>query len=199
MSRALVLGNGESRSVLDLHKLSNDVTTIGCNALHRDFIPSILVCCDRKMVTESIANDSLKTILTRKDWLSHFNCDRLSAVPDLPWQEKDRYMKPIHWGSGSYALLTAATLGFEEIFVAGFDLYSKNGSVNNIYKNTKHYLKEDSPNVDSSYWVLQKFKIFNAYQNSIFYIINSEDWKLPAQWDLPNVRLIKFPDFSLAK
>lgn len=199
MPSALVLGNGESRSVLDLQKLSKGVTTIGCNAIHRDFIPNILVCCDRKMVAESISNESLEIILTRKDWLSHFNCDRLSGVPDLPWNEEDRHMQPIHWGSGSYALLTAAKLGFEEIFIAGFDLYSRTGLVNNIYKNTEHYLKDDRPNVDYSYWVLQKSKIFKEYRNTIFYIINLEDWKLPIEWQLPNVKLIKFSDFSLAK
>lgn len=199
MPSALVLGNGESRSVLDLRALSKGVTTIGCNAIHRDFTPDILICCDRKMVAESIANDSLEIILTRKDWLSHFDCDRLSGVPDLPWKEEHRYMQPIHWGSGSYALLTAAKLGFEEIFIAGFDLYSRDGLLNNIYKNTQHYLKEDKPNVDYSYWILQKSKIFETYRNIIFYIINNHDWKLPAEWQLPNVKLIKFSDFSLAK
>jgi len=67
MPSALVLGNGESRSVLDLQKLSKGVTTIGCNAVHREYTPNILSCCDWKMVTESISNNSLEIIPTGKD------------------------------------------------------------------------------------------------------------------------------------
>ncbi len=199
MPSALVLGNGESRTILDLHQLSKDVTTIGCNAFHRDSIPDILICCDRKMVREAVNNVSIKKILTRKEWLTHFNYEKVSAVPDLPWNEDSRHMQPINWGSGSYALLTAVTLGFKEIYVVGFDLYGRNGLINNVYKNTENYLKDDQPCVDYSYWILQKQKIFQEFDSIIFYIVNSEEWHLPEEWQLPNVKRIKFSDFPLAK
>jgi hypothetical protein len=199
MPSALVLGNGESRAVLDLHQLSKDITIIGCNAFHRDFIPNILICCDRKMVREAIANTSIERILTRKEWLNYFGCERISAVPDLPWKEDSRHMQPMNWGSGSYALLTAANLGFKEIYIAGFDLYGQDGLINNIYKNTENYLKDDRPCVDYSYWIFQQSRVFEKYQDTIFYIVNSENWKLPNEWSLPNVKLIKFSDIPLAK
>lgn len=199
MPAALVLGNGESRSFLNLEHLSKGVTTIGCNAIHRDFIPTILVCCDRKMVAEALMNDSLEIIVTRKEWLSHFNSEKLTEVPKLPWNDDQRHMQPMHWGSGSYSLLIAAKLGFQEIFVAGFDLYSKNNLVNNLYKNSPNYLDDTKPFVDYSYWILQQSKIFETFKNTIFYIINEEEWKMPEQWRLPNVKLIKFSDFHLAK
>lgn len=199
MPSALVLGNGESRAVLDLHQLSKDITTIGCNAFHRDFIPNILVCCDRKMVREAITNTSIERILTRKEWLNHFDCGRISAVPDLPWKEDSRHMQPINWGSGSYALLTAANLGFKEIYIVGFDLYGREGLVNNVYKNTENYLKDNQPCVDYSYWILQQSKVFEKFQYTMFYIVNLEDWKLPNEWIFPNVKLIKFSDVPLAK
>ena len=52
-----VIGNGESRSEFDLYSLEWLGESIGTNAVHRDFIPNYLVCCDRRMVSEAVNNN----------------------------------------------------------------------------------------------------------------------------------------------
>ena len=39
---AVCLGNGQSRQGLDLKKMKDYATVIGCNAIYRDFTPDIL-------------------------------------------------------------------------------------------------------------------------------------------------------------
>ena len=43
---AVCLGNGQSRQGLDLKKMKDYATVIGCNAIYRDFTPDILVALD---------------------------------------------------------------------------------------------------------------------------------------------------------
>lgn len=47
-----VIGNGESRSNVDLHRLQIYGKVYGCNALYRDFTPDGLISCDWKMQHE---------------------------------------------------------------------------------------------------------------------------------------------------
>jgi len=190
MQSALVIGNGESRRGLDLDSLSRDSITFGCNAIHRDFIPDYLVCCDRRMVRESLENNKLKILLTRKDWISHFKNFKIESVPDLPWVEDLRYMQPIHWGSGPYAVLTAAILGFKKIKLVGFDLYGHGQCINNIYKDTKHYLDSQKAAVDHSYWLLQISKIFEYFSHSEFLVLNYQSWSMPVEWQKNNVKKV---------
>jgi hypothetical protein len=79
-------------------------------------------------------------------------------------------------------------LGFENITLVGFDLYSKNNQVNNIYKDTANYAKATSHSIDYNYWVYQVSKIFHLYPSLQFTILNQSDWVLPREWQLPNVQ-----------
>ena len=47
MSVAFVLGNGQSRSVIDLTRIKPLGPIYGCNGLYRDFEPDCLVATDR--------------------------------------------------------------------------------------------------------------------------------------------------------
>ena len=109
-------------------------------------------------------------------------------VPDIPFTSDNRPDQPKHWGSGSYAVLVAATKGFNEISLIGFDLYSKNQKVNNIYKNTNNYSNSDSQTVDPSYWIYQLSRIFKHYPDTSFIIYNEAGWPMPTEWQQKNVR-----------
>lgn len=193
---ALVLGNGESRSGLDIQQFPHDII-LGCNAVHRDHTVDHLVCCDKRTVQEAV-EAGVKRIYTRPEWSERFNVNKL---PDLPYQGSDRPDDPKHWGSGPYAVLLATTLA-EEIKLLGFDLYgittyrNKNSltvrkldipKVNNIYKDTKNYSPSDSHAVDFTYWVYQLGKIFECFPNLTFTIINKPDWKIPDSWKHKNI------------
>lgn len=195
MGKALVIGNGESRAGVNLHQF-NDYTTVGCNALHRDFIPNHLVCCDARMVREALENpltDNCK-IYVRENWHQYFRKilknKHVQLVPQIPYEGNKRADNHIHWGSGPYAVLIAATINVEEIYLLGFDLFGKQHLVNNIYKDTNNYQRADSSAVDPSYWIYQISKIFEHYPNKKFKIINYNTWELPKEWQRDNVEKI---------
>jgi hypothetical protein len=195
MDRVLVIGNGESRADIDLHQFKNYIT-VGCNALHRDFIPNHLVCCDARMVREALENFNTdqSVIHVRDNWHHYFRKilknKHINLVPALPYQGESRADKPVHWGSGPYAVLIAANLGFKEVTLLGFDLYGLHNQVNNIYKGTDNYLHDKASAVDPSYWIYQIGKIFEHYPNINFKILNKNNWQLPTEWQTCNVEKI---------
>lgn len=52
IDKAVCLGNGQSRQGLNLNKLKQYATVIGCNAIYRDFTPDILVALDSRIAHE---------------------------------------------------------------------------------------------------------------------------------------------------
>ena len=190
-NNVVVVGNGESRKDVNLTQFSNQ-KIIGCNALHRDFTADYLICCDRRMADEAVKNPNTSNTLiyVREEWYRHFRKvlknKNIHQLPLLPFTGELKKDQPEHWGSGCYAVLLAAQLGFKEISIIGFDLYSTNNHVNNLYKDTRNYSKNDSPAVDHSYWVYQLGKVFTCFTDSKFIIYNNADWKRPDGWILDN-------------
>lgn len=199
---ALVIGNGESRACLNLEQFNKHLTLIGCNAIHRDLNVDHLVCCDQRMVQEVInrkRSHKIENIYTRERYFNDYNKiqqnKRVKLLPPLPYQGSLKQDQPEHWGSGPYAILLAASLGFEHIFIIGFDLYGKESLVNNIYKDTQNYLLSNKPAVDPSFWVYQNRKIFISYPNTKFTIFNQPEWSMPSEWILPNVEFVDLNKF----
>lgn len=193
---ALVIGNGESRSAINLSEFSKDYITVGCNAIHRDFTVDHLVCCDARMVREALENPSTDNsqIYVREDWHQYFRKilknKHVQVVPNIPYQGSKRPDNPIHWGSGPYAVLVAAGLGTGSVSLLGFDLYGNQSLVNNIYKDTNNYKGSQTSAVDPSYWVYQISKVFDSFPETTFNIINKPLWKMPAEWQKNNVKRV---------
>ena len=193
-SRALVIGNGESRRVIDMSVFS-DYTLIGCNAIHRDMHVHHLICCDQRMVREAVDNPMTinTTIYVRDLWYHYFRKIRknknISLLPELPYEGDKRHDQPIHWNSGPYAVLLAALLDHREISLIGFDLYAKEDRVNNIYKGTANYSHANAAPVDPAYWKYQIGKIFEYFPDIDFVIYNYPSWTLPTDWKKDNVHL----------
>lgn len=195
LDSAIVIGNGESRKSIDIQKLTGRITLIGCNAIHRDAIVDHLVCVDRRMAEEAVANiNTCKTTIYVRDHSYDFffklqNKKNISLVPSIPNQSFDRIDQSRNWGSGSFALLIGSELPhIKKIYMLGFDLYGIGSSVNNLYKNTKNYSNEISHAIDPDYWIRQSSKIFKLCPNKEFIVVNHSDWKIPAEWQLDNVR-----------
>lgn len=195
MSRAVVIGNGESRRSINLESYRPD-TLIGCNAVHRDLNVDHLICCDRRMAAEATENPQTKNTLiyVRPSWFHYFRKiqknKNIRPVPNLPYVGELKRDDPDHWGSGGYAVLLAATLGFEEIELVGFDLYPITDSVNNIYKGTENYARVEAQAVDPSYWIYQISKIFGCFPRSTFIIRNRDTWEMPKEWQKSNVKVV---------
>lgn len=194
MSASLVIGNGESRKDVNIRAFSKDYISIGCNAIHRETVTDHLVCCDRRMVEEAVVSENTTTtsIYVRPDWFHYFRKirkdKRIVQVPNLPYTGTNRQDQPLQWGSGPYAVLLGANVG-SSIMMFGFDLYSSNDKINNIYKGTENYRPTESAPVDPSYWIYQIAKVFKHFPHKEFIIWNKQDWKLPREWNKPNVKL----------
>lgn len=176
----IVIGNGESRQQVDIGRLHGK--KIGCNLVFQDLFVDHLVCIDRGPLREAVnSNLTSTTIWTRHEYLLP-NC---VEVPEVP-QGNQRPDLPRHWGSGPYAVLIAASMA-KEIHMIGFDLYSNNGLVNNVYKGQQHYAKADSKAVDPRYWIYQISRVFSANTDKYFIVYNTVDWVMPESWCLANV------------
>lgn len=196
--QSLVLGNGESRSSVDISKVS--CIKYGCNAIHRDYFVEHLICVDTRMVDEALKNPTTlnSKIYTRTNWIQEYNrYSHVSIVPGLPYTGQSRPDDPWHWGSGPYAVLLAA-IENSDVHMIGFDLHGNDQLVNNIYKGTANYLTPDKPKVDPSYWVYQIGKVFECFPNTRFTVYNVTGWTMPREWTLPNVTLLEITDFTMA-
>jgi hypothetical protein len=188
----LLIGNGESRSKIDLDKIK--MHKIGCNAIYRDYYVDDLVCVDRRMVIESCEAGYAGNVYTRANW-QHYFVDKypnVQSVPELPYQGTNRQDDPVHWGSGNFAQLLACQTHHKKIYVLGFDLYSSNETQlhNNVYKGSENYNIETHRAVDPRYWIIHFAKLCEIYKYKKFIIIADNDWKRPKEWRLHNVEQI---------
>ena len=186
----LVIGNGESRASVNINKLN--YTKIGCNAILRDFKVDYLVCVDKRMLVEAVNSSYHKNakVYTRKNlFVQHRLEKNIRMVPNLPYVGSERPDDPIHWGAGPYAVLLAAKMTTDDIHLLGFDLYSADNKVNNIYKDTANYALAHKSAVDPRYWIYQIGKVFECFPDTRFVVHQIDDWQLPKAWKYPNVTL----------
>jgi len=178
-----VIGNGESRKNVNLKSLNG--MTIGCNAIHRDHVCDSIIAVDRRMVTEIVNNSLYQNIpiYTRPDWITNFkNYKNVHVVPELPYQGDQRWDNPWHWNSGPFAVLLGCLHNPKTINLLGFDLYGINNRVNNLYKNTKNYDKEDHHAIGNDHWLHQLAKLFDYFSDIQFIQWQTKDWTLPDKW-----------------
>lgn len=185
------IGNGESRSKLNIDRLYGP--KVGCNAIMRDYQMNHLVCVDRRMVDEAINSkvNELSIVYTRQDWIDRYkNNKHIRVVPDLPYEGNQRWDEPFQWGSGPYAVLIAAKNAKENyVNLIGFDLYSKNKLVNNVYKDTPNYDPGTKNAVDPRYWVHQIGMVIKYFPKLEFNIFQESDWSLPKEWNYSQVKV----------
>jgi hypothetical protein len=195
----LVIGNGESRSQLNLSAYQNQIEMIGCNAVYRDFKVDHLICCDKRMIEETLSTHYNGSIYTReryyRDYKKIKKISSIKLLPELPIKSDQKVDQPEHWGSGPYAVHLASHLNYENIILVGFDLYGNNHLINNVYKGTKNYKDPNSRSVDYSFWMQQIKKVFQMNLDKKFIIFNHADWILPETWKLPNVEFQKIEKF----
>lgn len=144
MSTAFVLGNGQSRWGLDLQWLASFGSIYGCNALYRDFVPSVLVATDR----------AIAETIQRSGWAQQHCFYTRRPLPGLGARTIPRPYWP--WSSGPVALALAAEAGHRQIWLLGFDLGpTQNQRFNNVYAGTEFYKSANSVPTYTGNWVNQ--------------------------------------------
>lgn len=183
----LIIGNGESRKNIDLNNVK--MPKIGCNAVFRDNYTEYLVCVDRQMIKEAVScsADKDRQIYTRVDWNTRFG---VNPLPDLPYQGNTKADDPFNWGSGPYAVLLGA-MHSSQLHIIGFDLYSKDGNINNVYKDTTNYKSSTERAVDPRYWIYQIGRIIEHFPQTQFRFFQTDAWQLPSSWKKSNVTVDK--------
>ena len=186
MNIAFCIGNGESRRNYDLTPLQAYGVTYGANAVYRDCAVDHLVCCDRRMAIETVQQKYTGRVYTRQDWYSFFPYDNFSVLPELPWQEDEKWTQSFHMGSGLHAVNIATQNSADIVVLIGHDFWGNGNLHNNIYKGTANYADQVHHAVDPSFWIKQFVMFFNLYPNTQFVFCqpNIDRWRKPTGWEV---------------
>ena len=157
MSKAFVLGNGISRQGIDLQRLAQHGKIYGCNALHREFVPHVLVATDRPIATtiQESGYSAKNKFYTRRP------LDGLGAhkVPS-PY---------FGYSSGPIAVALAAQDHNQMVFLLGFDMGpTANNKFNNVYAGTQFYKHPDALPTFTGNWVKQLVHVMNDHAETNF-------------------------------
>jgi hypothetical protein len=185
---AFVLGNGTSRVNLKHTNLLDKGTVYACNAMYREFDPHYLIAVDVKMINEIIASGYHKT---HSVWTNPNKGIATKHYVNLFTPHKG-------WSSGPTALWFAATHGYKEIFIFGFDYQGLNGKFNNVYADTFNYKKSNDPATFHGNWLSQTEKTIREFRHTQFTrVINPGDF-IPEQLgpQLTNLRHMTYEEFG---
>ena len=101
------------------------------------------------------------------------------------------------WSAGA----TALAIGVKEekpktVYMIGMDFHSKTDYINNIYKDTPHYLSSQDPAVVPENWIGQFSKVFSYHPNVEFIWVH--DGELFPEWsNHKNIKIISHEDLTL--
>lgn len=157
MGMAFVLGNGLSRQPVDLNVLAANAPVYGCNALYREFTPTVLVSTDRP-IAERIQHSGYPI---KNKFYTRRPIEGLGAhrIPQ----------KYYGFSSGPVAVGLAAFDGHSVIYLLGFDMGATSANrFNNCYADTEFYKSSrDSPTYTGN-WVRQIATICQDFANTQF-------------------------------
>jgi hypothetical protein len=187
MTIAFVLGNGISRRGIDLSTLQRLGRIYGCNALHREFTPDVLVATDRPIAThiQDIGYAKTNKFYTRKP-IAGLGAKK---VPE-PYYA---------YSSGPIATGLAAMDGNKRIYLLGFDLGpTENKQFNNLYAGTEFYKRVDSPPIYTGNWIKQIVRIIKDNPSVQFFRIcgptTAKISELEALMNMEHLDLNRFQD-----
>jgi hypothetical protein len=185
MSRAFVLGNGVSRQQVDLSNLRHLGKIYGCNALHRDFVPDVLVSTDKPISTriQDSGYAHNNRFYTRRPAAG-------SGANPVP-------QKYYGYSSGPIAASIAAIDGAVIIYLVGFDMGPVSNHFNNVYADTEFYKKSSAPPTFTGNWARQLTQIMRDFSNTAFVrIMGNTTAPIEDFASLRNFRTMSMEDFQ---
>jgi len=167
-----VIGNGVSRNNINLNSLKSFGKVYACNAVYRDFDPDYLVAVDVKMVLE----------IDSKNY-QHKN-PNVWTNPNKSYRriENLNFFNPSKgWSSGPTALWLAASHGYEDIYILGFDYKGLpyGNKVNNIYAGSENYKKTTDTATYFGNWLKQTAAVIKENPGIRFHRIIAQDNFVP--------------------
>jgi hypothetical protein len=156
MTAAFVLGNGVSRQQVDLNNLRHMGNIYGCNALYRDFVPTVLVSTDRpiseRIQTEGYAKNH--RFYTRRPIAN------LGAL-NVP-------QKYYGFSSGPIAASIACFDRAKIVYLVGFDMGPANNKFNNVYADSEFYKKSSAVPTYTGNWAKQLATVMRDHAKTPF-------------------------------
>lgn len=159
---AFVLGNGTSRSFLELENIKPYGPVYACNAIYRTFDPDYLIAVDVKMVLE-----------INKAGYQHKN-SQVWTNPNKSYSKIKNlnFFNPSKgWSSGPTALWLASQHGHKKIFILGFDYkgLEDGKKFNNIYADTANYKKSTDGATFFGNWLRQTVSVIRDHKHIQYY------------------------------
>jgi hypothetical protein len=194
-TKALVIGNGESRRKFNLEAIKHHkngvpalgaLQTYGCNALHRDFRPNFLVVTRPEILNEVMDSNytAANIVYANRSYVSA-DPTRLYYIPQDPC-----------WNSGAMAAYMACFDGHAKVYLVGFDGVDTPTHSYNLYQDTNGY-PELKDGYNEAFYVQTMLQVFNTYPDVDFVRVKPTDsFRLPEEWKwAPNLRQIDFNQF----
>jgi hypothetical protein len=186
---AFVIGNGTSRSIIDLPQLKSKGTIYGCNALYRTFDPNYLIAVDTKMILEiNKAGYQYKHTVWTNPNRSYVKMKGLN------------YFQPSKgWSSGPTALWLATQHSYKTIYILGFDYQGLDSGtkLNNIYADTANYKKSTDAATFFGNWSRQTQSVIKSSTKIKFVRVINKDSYIPKEFSkLDNLSHITVEEFK---
>jgi hypothetical protein len=185
--QAFVVGNGTSRSSINLQLLKDKGKVYGCNALYREFVPDYLIAVDVKMILEI-------------NKAGYQNNNIVWTNPNKAYREfkNFNYFNPSKgWSSGPTALYLASEHDNDEIYILGFDYQGLGDKVNNIYADTKNYKKSSDKATYFGNWLKQTMITCQKFPKKRYIRVLDENGYIPKEFkNIPNLTHININEFQ---
>jgi len=160
---AYIAGNGISRQPICLHTVKNKGNLYGCNSIHTEITPDVLV-----------AADSDHAHLIQMTGYGHDNI----FYTRNPYSDKGAFKlkQPYaNWSSGSNAVQLAILHGHTNLYLFGFDFGSTGDKFNNVFADTPYYKKSTDPATYGGNWHHQINTIIKHNKGIHFTIVTGSD------------------------
>jgi hypothetical protein len=164
---AVIIGNGPSRNIIDLHKLVGKAPLYGCNALYRDFTKwDYLVAIDNGMINE-----------LHKERVD--DGDLIIPPEDERWESAKYSPNRRRNNAGMIAMDYAIRHKNNLMYLLGFDfILEGEDSVDNVYKDSKNYGPETHAREEDNYFRLKYFEWFVRQHLDVSFIFVVPDHKV---------------------
>jgi len=169
---AFVLGNGRSRVGLDLKLLAKRGAVYGCNALYREFVPTVLVATD----------SPISTAIQHSGYSAQYRFHTRKPIPGLGAQPVPQQY--YGFSSGPMATALAAMDQNDPVYLVGFDMGPMPGDLfNNVYADTEFYKKSSSQPTYTGNWTRQILRIVGDFPRIRFVRVRGSTTAHIAQFD----------------
>lgn len=169
-----MLGNGRSRSFINVEQLKKHGTVYGCNAIYREASVDYLIAVDVKMITEITEAQYHNT---HEVWTNPNKITQNISGINL-------FNPGLGWSSGPTALHLASSHKHDEIYILGFDYVGTGPNqdyVNNVYAGTKNYKNVNDRATYYGNWLKQTATCIKQNKNTKYFRIVEEGSFIPKE------------------